>query len=117
MSRRKLWPGPHITSIDEVAKQELIFFHGKVYHRGWFLSWPTRMLMNCVGPAGCIQYAMPIGEDTRFSDEEILMAAKRLHGNTSRAAVEHAMMILNVWGKEWVSAEAVIAQYEGATSC
>lgn len=114
MSKRKLRPGPHITSIDELAEQELIFFHGKVYHKGWFWSWPLRMLRNCVGQKGCIRYAMPVGEDTRFPDEDILEAAKRLHGNTGRAAVEHAMMILNVWDDGVLSAEGIIDQYEGA---
>lgn len=114
MSKRKLRPGPHITSIDEVAEQELIFFHGKVYHRGWFWSWQLKMLKNCVGPAGCIRYAMPIGGETRFSDEEILTAAKRLHGNTSRAAIEHAIMILNVWDNGNLNAEDVIDRYENA---
>lgn len=114
MSRRKLRPGPHITSIDEVAEQELIFFHEKVYHKGWFWSWPLRMLRNCVGPAGCIRYAIPVGEDTRFSDEDILKAAKKLHGNTGRAAMEHAMMILNVWDDGALNAEGIIGQYERA---
>lgn len=113
MSKRKLRPGPHITSIDEVADQEFIFFHGKVYHRGWFCSWPLKMLRNCVGPAGCIRYAMPV-EETRFSDEDILMAAKRIHGNTSRAAMEHAMMILNVWDTGALNAEGVVDRYEDA---
>ena len=114
MSKRKLRPGPHITSTDEVAGQEFIFFHGKVYHWGWFCSWPLKMLRNCVGLKGCIQYAMPIGEKTRFSDEEILMVAKRLHGNTSRAAMEHALMILNVWDNGVLNAGEVIDRYEDA---
>ena len=71
------------------------------------------MLRNCVGPAGCIRYAMPV-EETRFSDEDILMAAKRIHGNTSRAAMEHAMMILNVWDTGPLNAEGVVDRYEDA---
>jgi hypothetical protein len=32
--------GELITSLDEMLKQEFIFSREKVYHRGWFCSWP-----------------------------------------------------------------------------
>lgn len=31
--------GEQIKSLDEMMNQELIMFHGKVYHRGWFSGW------------------------------------------------------------------------------
>lgn len=39
MAKRKFRPGEKILSLDEVARQEHIYFHGKIYHRGWFKSW------------------------------------------------------------------------------
>lgn len=38
--------GEQLTSLDELAKQELVYFvkndYKKVYHSGWFLSWQFR---------------------------------------------------------------------------
>ena len=31
--------GACIHSLDEMYRQEFIFYKGKVYHRGWFRSW------------------------------------------------------------------------------
>lgn len=39
MGKRKFKPGGKIVSLDEVARQEHIYFYGKIYHCGWFGSW------------------------------------------------------------------------------
>lgn len=39
MGKRKFRPGGKIISLDEVARQEHIYFYDKIYHRGWFKSW------------------------------------------------------------------------------
>jgi len=38
----KFKPGDPITSLDELATQDFIYCHCKVYHKGWFQSWPLR---------------------------------------------------------------------------
>ena len=37
-SKRKYSPGELITSLDELATQEFIYIHDKIYHRGWWQS-------------------------------------------------------------------------------
>ena len=62
---RKYKAGRRITSLDDLAKQELIVFdtgnYQKTYHRGWFLSWPIRNVV-CLMSGGCIFTAEPIRE-------------------------------------------------------
>lgn len=36
--------GGTIRSLDELARQEFVYFHDKIYHKGWFGSW---QLMWC----------------------------------------------------------------------
>ena len=57
MSKRKYTRGEHILSLDELAKQELVFVDHKVYHFGWFGSWQFRQLANMIGADGRIYYA------------------------------------------------------------
>ena len=40
--KSKFKPGDPITTLDELAKQEFIYCHHKVYHKGWFWSWSLR---------------------------------------------------------------------------
>ena len=49
--------GEPIYSLDEIAKQEFIFSHGKLYHKGWFMSWQARSLMM-LASAGYIRKAI-----------------------------------------------------------
>lgn len=49
MSKRKWQRGDLITSLDELNKQELIWYdfgggRGKVYHAGWWKSWQFHTL-------------------------------------------------------------------------
>lgn len=43
MTKRMYRKGRKITNIDELVKQEFIYFHHKITHNGWFLSWPVRL--------------------------------------------------------------------------
>ena len=37
--KRKYRKGGPITSLDELAKQEFVYFIDKITNRGWFMSW------------------------------------------------------------------------------
>lgn len=37
-NKRKYHPGEVITSFDELATQEFIYIHDKIYHCGWWQS-------------------------------------------------------------------------------
>lgn len=39
MAKRKYRKGEPITSLDELAKQDFIYFCDKITHHGWFKSW------------------------------------------------------------------------------
>lgn len=41
---RKYRQGGTIRSLDELARQEFVYFRDKIYHKGWFGSW---QLMWC----------------------------------------------------------------------
>ena len=38
-SKSKFHKGGPVLSLDELARQEFVYFHDKIYHRGWFASW------------------------------------------------------------------------------
>lgn len=40
---RKYRKGKQITSLDELAEQEFVYFFDKITHNGWFMSWQFRM--------------------------------------------------------------------------
>lgn len=42
--KRKYRKGARITSLDELAKQEFIYFTNQIVHRGWFMSWQFRLV-------------------------------------------------------------------------
>lgn len=50
--------GGHILSLDELARQEFVFWNDTLTHNGWFLSWKIRMAQNAIGENGCIYYAI-----------------------------------------------------------
>lgn len=41
--------GKPITSIDELMKQDFIYFRHKLYHKGWFGSWQLRFAKKHIG--------------------------------------------------------------------
>lgn len=56
--KRKYRRGGHILSLDELARQEFVYWHDKIHPRGWFLSWQFRMAVENIGETGCIYYAI-----------------------------------------------------------
>jgi len=60
--RPKYRKGDKIQSLDELARQEFIFFHDKVYHRGWFGSWQLSWCAARI-KLGELQYAIKEGND------------------------------------------------------
>lgn len=57
MRKRKYKPGDVIGSLDDLIRQDFIFMNGKVYHRGFFLSWSIHFILNSLGN-GCLRYAV-----------------------------------------------------------
>jgi hypothetical protein len=58
--KRKYRKGEKITSLDEMTKQEFIYFFDKITHRGWFMSWQTRLAHQYI-KRGWLYYAVKIG--------------------------------------------------------
>lgn len=56
--RRKYRRGGHILSLDELVRQEFVYWNYKVTHRGWFIVWQLRMAAHAIGENGCIYYAI-----------------------------------------------------------
>lgn len=59
MSKQKYRKGDKITSLDELAKQEFVYFCHKITHRGWFKSWQFRLAEAYIG-RGMVFYAVKI---------------------------------------------------------
>ena len=57
-SRRKYRKGGHILSLDDLMKQDLIYFCDKIYHRGWFKNWKLLMVANLIGEKGLLFYVV-----------------------------------------------------------
>lgn len=49
--------GKHILTLDELIKQEFVYWNDKITHRGWFMSWQIQMAVNALGKNGRIYYA------------------------------------------------------------
>ena len=80
MSKKKYRKGQHILSLDELVKQEFVYFNDKITHRGGVESWQLRFVRRHIGKNGRIYYAEKIAPDTivcnkfgrRFTDESEL---------------------------------------------
>ena len=59
--KRKYQKGKPITSLDELSKQEFIYFYDKITNRGWFMSWQFRMTKGFID-RGCLYYAEKVGD-------------------------------------------------------
>lgn len=46
--KRKYKKGDRVTSIDELLKQEFVYWNNKITHKGWFGSWQLRMTANAI---------------------------------------------------------------------
>lgn len=57
-AKKKYRRGGHILSLDELARQEFVYWHYKITHRGWFCNWNFRMAAQNIGEHGCIFYAI-----------------------------------------------------------
>ena len=60
--KRKYRKGAKITSLDELVKQEFVYFYDKITHIGWAKSWQVRLALGYI-ERGCIYYAEKIEED------------------------------------------------------
>lgn len=58
--------GEKITSLDELAKQEFIYFRDYITHRGWFTNWQFT-LVNSYIERGFLYYAV---ENTERTDNK-----------------------------------------------
>ena len=56
--KRKYRRGGHILSLDELSRQDFVYWHEKITHRSWFLNWNFRMAVQAIGEKGCIYYAI-----------------------------------------------------------
>ena len=99
MSKRKWRRGPHIQSLDELARQDMVCWWDKPTPKGWFLSWQFRMAVNAIGSNGVVFYAMPYGITTRFSDEEVIRAERRLRTAPSLDGRRELVRLLNEWDR------------------
>ena len=62
--KRKFRKGKRITSLDELAKQEFVYFFDKITHMGWFKSWQFRLAQSYV-QSGFLYYAERIADDDK----------------------------------------------------
>lgn len=46
--KRKYRKGKQIISLDELSKQEFVYFFDKITHCGWFMSWQLRLAKRYV---------------------------------------------------------------------
>jgi hypothetical protein len=60
--KRKYRKGEKITSLDELAKQNFIYFHDKITHGGWACAWQISLAKRYI-ENGWIYYAERIGEN------------------------------------------------------
>lgn len=114
MSKRKYRRGCRILSLDELARQEVVFWVDKPTARGWFMSWQFRMVSNSIGNGGVIFYAMPSGVSTRFTDEEIIRAERRLHTKPTIDGRTELIRTLNDYDRGAGDVDDVIDQYENS---
>lgn len=95
MSKRKWRRGPNILSLDELVRQEVVFWNDNPQPHGWFMSWQLRMAARAIGKNGVIFYAMPAGVTTRFSDEDVIRAERRMHTVPTLEGRKELIAILN----------------------
>ena len=63
--KRKYQPGNAISSLDELASQELVYIRGKIYHCGWWASMQFRLVKRLMDD-GHIRKAERIDEDGKL---------------------------------------------------
>ena len=55
--KQKYRIGRQITSLDEIAKQEFVYWNNKLTPAGWFMSWQLRVVEHYLAE-GCLNYAL-----------------------------------------------------------
>ena len=60
--KRKYRKGEKITSLDELVKQEFVYFADKINHIGWVKSWQVSLALRYI-ERGWLYYAEKIEED------------------------------------------------------
>lgn len=61
--KNKYRKGGHILTLDELARQDFVYWYDKVVHHGWFKSWQLRFAECHIGENGCIYYAIKEEDD------------------------------------------------------
>lgn len=117
MSKRKYRRGPRIHSLDELVRQDVVFWVDKPTPKGWFISWQLRMTVNSIGKNGVIFYAMPAGVTSRFTDEEIIQAERRLRTDPTLNGRTELIRKLNMWDKGTGDINDVIDRMVAAGFC
>ena len=112
MSKRKWRRGPRILSLDELVRQEIVCWWDKPTSKGWFLSWQFRMAVNAIGEKGVVFYAMPSGATTRFSDEDVIRAERRLRTPPPFEGRMDVINLLNRCDRGYGSVDDVIDGYQ-----
>lgn len=46
--RRKYRKGEPVRSMDELVEQEFVYWHDKIYARGWFMAWQMQMALKII---------------------------------------------------------------------
>lgn len=111
MAKRKWRKGPKISSLDELYRQEIIFWLDKPTPKGWFMSWQFRMAAQAL-KGGIIRYAMPESQSTRFSDVEIIRAERRLRTPPPLDGRKELIKLLNAHDCGTADIDEVIDRYE-----
>jgi hypothetical protein len=60
---RKYKKGDPITSLDELMKQEFIYYRHKITHKGWFMSWPLRSVENYISAGRLFKAVKVVGNE------------------------------------------------------
>ena len=68
--KRKYRKGDRITSLDELMKQEFVYFHDKILNYGFFGSWQIRLVQFYI-QKGILFYAESIGNNVKPSQNGI----------------------------------------------
>lgn len=62
--KKKYRKGAKIQSLDDLARQEFIYFFDKITHAGWFCSWQFRLAAQYIA-RGCLYFAERIENDDK----------------------------------------------------
>lgn len=112
MSKRKWRRGPKILSLDELVRQDVVFWSDKPQPRGWFMSWQFRMAADAIGKSGVIFYALPADKTTRFSDEDVIRAERRMRTPPTLEGRRSLIEILNTFDRGHGDVDDVIDEWE-----